>query len=52
MTEAKKDDGLDRRICQLRKSGIVIGKGKVGRVVFPGGVCFDCYRKTKAKMFK
>jgi hypothetical protein len=42
----------DRRTCARCKSRINIGTGKVGRVVFPGGVCYECYRQTKSKKFK
>ncbi|HQR06022.1 MAG TPA: hypothetical protein PLN21_04320 [Gemmatales bacterium] len=48
----KKRNGYDRRTCAQCKSRIIVGKEKVGRVIFPGGVCFDCYRQTKSKKFK
>jgi hypothetical protein len=41
----------DRRTCTRCKRRIEVGTGTVGRVVFPGGVCFDCYRQTKPKKF-
>ncbi|HEY1375177.1 MAG TPA: hypothetical protein VGF55_00195 [Gemmataceae bacterium] len=52
MAEEKTKDGRDRRTCARCKARIVVGAEKVGRVIFPGGVCFDCYRQTKPKKFK
>ena len=44
--------GRNRRTCARCKRRIEVGTGKVGRVVFPDGVCYDCYRQTKSKKFK
>ena len=48
----KKKGGRGHRTCARCKSRIVVGAEKIGRVIFPGGVCFDCYRQTKSKKFK
>lgn len=35
------------RQCTHCKKKIAIGIFKVGRSVFPGGICYSCWTKTK-----
>ena len=44
-------DGF-RHYCALCGYDIIIGRAKVGRVVFPGGVCYHCYKKHHKEKFK
>lgn len=52
MGREEKTGGRDCRTCARCRIRIVVGTGKIGRVIFPGGVCFDCYRQSKPKKFK
>jgi hypothetical protein len=40
------------RQCRRCKQPIVVGRDKIGRVVFPGGVCFQCWKRSKGKHLK
>lgn len=42
----------DKRVCKQCGEKITVGKTKVGRVVWPGGICFSCYKKNNPKKMK
>ena len=37
---------MSQRTCTRCRSTIEVGKDKIGRVVLPGGICYECWRKT------
>jgi hypothetical protein len=40
---------MSHRTCAPYRAAIEAGEGKVGRVVFPGGIRGECRRKTTGR---
>lgn len=37
------------RACARCETDIIVGRAKIGRAVFPGGVCYHCYKEIRGK---
>lgn len=38
------------RICKKCGDKIIVGKDKLGRSVFPGGICYSCWKNPAKKV--